>query len=301
MSRPTTTSPDAPRIITGPDIDGDVLVSPRYLAGTHTPDEGFQPLLDLGWTLQGDELGNAFVAAPDNKVRLGFLPEGPDDGLWRVNAYDHPFGPPHWGVSFNDSCPVEFVSSFTTALARAYREGPDAYLAGGTDHDKELSDFRAVVPLLQANWKLQHPRWGMLELQAPDGLAGLEYKTGRLDPAREVTTMEARWYIWGGPVGPRWYATASSNTPAHLVAAITASICDPTPVPRWENGVSRYLRDLVQMTPIEQPAPLKPTPLDVRRAAARRAPALSTRSVPRWSTASPPAPAAAGARLPARR
>lgn len=294
MSRPATTVPDAPRIVTEPDVDGDVLVTPRHLAGTHTCDEGLQPLLDSGWFLRDDELGNAFVTAPDNKVRLGFLPEGPDDGLWRISAYDDPFGPPHWGVSFNDSCPVEFVSSFTAALARAYREGPEAYLAGATN-DKELSDFRAVVPLLQANWKLQTPRWDLLEIQAPDALAGLEYNTGRLDSARELTTLEARWYMWGGPAGPRWYVTASSNTPAHLITAITASICDPTPVPRWESGISRYLRDLLQVTPIEQPTPPKPTPLDLRRAAARRAPALSTRSVPRWSTTTTPS-----AMLPAR-
>ncbi|WP_420864036.1 DUF317 domain-containing protein [Streptomyces deccanensis] len=28
------------------------------------------------------------------------------------------FGPPAWGVSFNDTTPTEFVTAFTTALGR---------------------------------------------------------------------------------------------------------------------------------------------------------------------------------------
>ncbi|TWG02632.1 hypothetical protein FHX80_111042 [Streptomyces brevispora] len=31
-------------------------------------------------------IGNVYVAAPDCRVRLGLLPEGEDDGLWRINA-----------------------------------------------------------------------------------------------------------------------------------------------------------------------------------------------------------------------
>ncbi|MEU9064668.1 hypothetical protein AB0D13_38990 [Streptomyces sp. NPDC048430] len=39
------------------DIDGDVYVSPRYLAGTTgIGDPALAPLLDLGWELQHDDL-----------------------------------------------------------------------------------------------------------------------------------------------------------------------------------------------------------------------------------------------------
>lgn len=96
------------------EVDGDVFVSPRYLAGsTATGDPALQPLFVLGWELSHDDLGNAYVNAPDRKVRLGFLPEGEDDGLWRISAYRDTFGPPVWGVCFNDMAPTEFFSELT--------------------------------------------------------------------------------------------------------------------------------------------------------------------------------------------
>lgn len=52
-------------------IDGDVYVSPRHLArATAVGDPGFDPLRDLGWDLHHDDLGNAYLTAPDGKVRL---------------------------------------------------------------------------------------------------------------------------------------------------------------------------------------------------------------------------------------
>ncbi|ULR48446.1 hypothetical protein [Streptomyces deccanensis] len=70
------------------EIDGDVYVSPRYLAdSTAVGDPALEPLLTLGFDLRHDDLGSAYVTAPDRRVRLGFLPEGDDDGLWRINAY----------------------------------------------------------------------------------------------------------------------------------------------------------------------------------------------------------------------
>ncbi|MEH0628549.1 DUF317 domain-containing protein [Streptomyces stelliscabiei] len=181
------------------EIDGDVYVTPRYLAGTTwTGDPALAPLLALGWDLQHDENGNVYVTAPDRKVRLGYLPEGPDDGLWRITAYEDPFAQPKWGASFNSMCPTEFVTAFTAALADAYTTGPAVYLPEPAD-DPELDAFRAVAPLIQRGWAIQHPRWGVLEVRTPDGLASLEYTTGRLDAGQELTTLQARWYLQGGP------------------------------------------------------------------------------------------------------
>ena len=286
------TDPDA-------DVDGDVYVYPRYLAGsTYTGDPALEPLLALGWELTYDDLANVYVTAPDRKIRLGYLPEGDDDGLWRINAYEDRFGPPTWGVSFNDQCPTEFVTAFTTALAAAYQAGPERYLARPDPSDPELDTFHAVVPLIQRGWKIQHPRWGVLELQTPDGMAGIEYARGRLDAEKELTTLQARWYLRGGSKSgyARWYATASTNTPIPLVTAITERVSDPAPLPRWKDQMLRGLRENAQLLPVTPPPPPVPTPLDVRRTAPRRAPALTTRSVPRWSTTTTPS-----AVLPARR
>ncbi|MCX5238919.1 DUF317 domain-containing protein [Streptomyces prunicolor] len=273
------------------EIDGDVYVSPRHLAGsTYTGDPALKPLLALGFDLRHDGLGNVYVTAADHRVRLGYLPEGDDDGLWRINAYRDRFGPPAWGVSFNDSAPTEFVTAFTTALAQAYTAGPDTYLAEPDLKDPVLGAFDAVVPLIKNGWQFQQPRWGVIALQPPDGMATCEYTTNRLDPEKELTTLEARWHLWGGPKSgyARWYATATTNTPITLVKAITQSVSDPTPVPRWRDSMFPRLREAAHLTSVTPPPPLVPTPLDVQNAATRRLPALGTRIVPRWSTASRP-------------
>ncbi|MER5442579.1 DUF317 domain-containing protein [Streptomyces sp. NPDC002790] len=287
--------------MTDPDAgtDGDAYVFPRYLAGsTYTGGPALEPLLALGWELAHDDLGNVYVAAPDRKVRLGYLPEGDDDGLWRINAYEDRFGPPTWGVSFNDMCPTEFVTAFTTALAAAYQAGPEHYLARPNLADPELDAFHAIVPLINRGWKIQPRRWNVMELRTPDGMAGLEFATGRLDAEKELTTLQARWYLQGGPTNgyARWYATASTSTPTSLLTAITESVSDPAPLPRWKDQMLRGLRESAQLVPVIPPPPPVPTPLDVRRTAPRRAPALTTRSVPRWSTTTTPS-----AVLPARR
>ncbi|MEU6612017.1 DUF317 domain-containing protein [Streptomyces shenzhenensis] len=271
------------------DIDGDVYVTPRYLAGsTGTGDPALAPLLALGWDLQHDDLGNVYVNAPDGKVRLGYLPDGEDDGLWRINAYRDPFGPPTWGVCFSDRCPTEFVTAFTTVLAKSYELGPDAYLAAPDSSSDNREPFLAVVPLIKRGWQLERNSWGVLAVQAPDGLAGLDFVTGRLDPEKELTTRDARWQLWAGTSidRPAWYATVSTDTPVALLTAVTECVCDPAPLPRWRQDTYSYVEGMVQLTPILPPVP---TPLDVRRAASRRPAALPAASVPRWSTTSRPA------------
>ncbi|MFJ5265487.1 DUF317 domain-containing protein [Streptomyces sp. NPDC088387] len=275
-------------------IDGDVFVSPRYLASTTgVGDPALAPLLDIGWGLHHDDLGNAYLNAPNHKVCLGYLPEGEDDGLWRINAYRDPFGPPTWGVCFNDRVPTEFVQAFTSVLAMAYQQGPDAYLTRPDFGSDEHDPFLAFVPLLKQGWKIEHPRWGAFAAHAPDTLAGLEFTTGDLDPEAELATRNARWQLWAGNSidRPGWYATASTHTPIVLLAAVTQCVADPAPLPRWRDDTLSYINGMAQLTPILPPGPPTPTPLDVQRAfASRRLAALPASSVPRWSTTSRPAP-----------
>uniref|UniRef100_A0AAU2AF41 DUF317 domain-containing protein n=1 Tax=Streptomyces sp. NBC_00093 TaxID=2975649 RepID=A0AAU2AF41_9ACTN len=273
-------------------LDGDAYVLPRHLAlATLSGDLALEPLLRLGWSPTYDERGNLYLSAPDGTVRLGYLSEGPDDGLWRITTYEDAFAAPTWGVCFNDRCPTEFVTAFTTVLAAAYEQGPDAYLATPV-HDSIDSDFfRAFVPLLQRGWQIDHPRWGVFAVASRDGLATVEYTTGALDPAAELTTPEARWHLWAGPSPehPLWYATASTDTPTALIRAVTESLSDPTPLPRWRQETNTYAEGLAQLTPILPPGPPIPTPLDVRRITSRRPTALPAAGVPRWSTTSRPA------------
>ncbi|WP_381560337.1 DUF317 domain-containing protein [Streptomyces eurythermus] len=108
-----------------------------------------------------------------------------------------------------------------------------------------------------------------------------------MDPEAELTTRETRWELWAGPPDfPYWYATASTDTPTVLLKAVTECISDPAPLPRWREDTFSYGEGKAQLTPIRPPAP---SPLDVQRAAIRRAAARPTASVPRWSTTSQPA------------
>ncbi|MFE4059940.1 DUF317 domain-containing protein [Streptomyces sp. NPDC059096] len=272
-------------------IDGDVYVSPRYLAGTTgIGDPALAPLLDLGWELEHDDLDNCYVTAPDHRVRLGYLPEGEDDGLWRINAYEDPFGPPTWGVCFNDSCPTEFVRAFTTELAKAYEKG-FAYLAAPDTRDSDHDPYLVVTPLIDRGWEFHKPEPGVFAIRPADRLASLEFTAGPLDPEGELTSRTARWHLWAGSSidRPAWYATASTNTPVALLTAVTRCVSDPAPLPRWRVNTFSYSKR-AQLIPILPPRPAVPTPLDVQRTAASRRPAaLPTVSVPRWSTTSRPA------------
>ncbi|MGW1771935.1 DUF317 domain-containing protein [Streptomyces sp. NPDC002104] len=273
------------------DLDGDVYVTPRYLAGpTAIGDPGLQPLRDLGWPLEHDDLGNCYVTAPDRRVRLGYLPEGEDDGLWRITAYRDPHAAPVWGVCFSDTAPTELVTAFTEALAQSYTEGPQAYLP----HMKG-SAYDGLVPLIHNGWKLTRAEERTLEWTSPDKLAGAAFTTGDLDPEMEFTTLDARWLMWGGTQGwNRWYATASSETPVNLVTAITVAMANPAPVMRREQEIPKVLRERAELTPVRPAPPKAPTPLDVARSRPRTRPSARTHSVPRWSTSTAPS-----ARLPA--
>lgn len=79
-------------------------------------------------------MGNVYATTPDQTVRLGYLPEGEDDALWKITANSDPFAMPRWLVTFQDSAPTEIVAGFTTALAAAYAEGPNSYLHYGNSN-----------------------------------------------------------------------------------------------------------------------------------------------------------------------
>ncbi|MFC8350380.1 DUF317 domain-containing protein [Streptomyces sp. NPDC057280] len=89
-----------------------------------------------------------------------------------------------------------------------------------------------------------------------------------------------RWLLWGGKDGyhSRWYATFTSRTPIHLIAATTARLADPTPVLRYAAEIPSRNRGAAHITPVTPPVP---TPLDVRRAAAARARTTIPRAVVR--------------------
>jgi hypothetical protein len=254
-------------------------VTPRYLAGsTDSGDLALRPLLDRGWTLTHDELGNVYVTTPDQTVRLGYLPEGEDDALWKITAYSDPFAMPRWLVTFQDNTPTEIVAGFTTALAAAYTEGPNSYY--GNSH---LAALDVGTPLAAAGWSHSYGT-ADVSFHSPDGMAEVHLRRSRLDHSAEMTGHQERWLTLAGPPGNRWYATASSFTPEGLVAAMNTALTDPAPVIRYGDDL-RHLPPQATATAVKPPVP---TPLDVHRAHA--ACARSTLALPTATRPVIPAP-----------
>ncbi|MFR9723973.1 DUF317 domain-containing protein [Streptomyces sp. MS19] len=253
--------------------DGDVVV-PRCLAGPRVSgDEAIAPLTALGWPLRHDELGNVHVEAPDLRFRLGFVPEGEDDALWRITAYIDPYGTPAWAASFSEGMPTEIVTAFTSMLAQSIR-APESVAVGA-------GRFTALQPLLDRGWTHQAPADGMVHLAAPDKQAQLTFAKGPLQFADELLGRRPRWHLWGGPkTGPgQWYAEATTGTPTPLLTALTTSLSDPEPLLRWRAELLPGLRQYAR------PLRPRPTPLALAHAAARPRPA-PRRSVVRWTTSS---------------
>ncbi|MEV0598235.1 DUF317 domain-containing protein [Streptomyces sp. NPDC050315] len=146
-------------------------------------------------------VANVYVPSPDQRIRLGFLPEGEDDARWKIAVHSDPFAPPHGIATFDNPTPTELVTAFATALAHDYAPGSDAYLYGNTKQDVGLH------PLIQAGWKTKK-RPCLSAAHAPDGLAVVNHIHGPVDHQAELAGHQVRWGDWGGNRGycSRWYA-----------------------------------------------------------------------------------------------
>ncbi|MDH6145517.1 DNA-binding CsgD family transcriptional regulator [Kitasatospora sp. GP30] len=235
-------------------------VSPRYLAESEADaTDAITPLIKAGWAATNDDLGNAYVTAPDLTARLAFLPEAEDSTLWKISAGPEPTVP-QWLVTFDDRVPYEIVQDFTSALADAYAQGPGAYLGPGKPAPRRVAGGWAEPVVVQS----------------PDQLVTRSTRPGFLSHAEEMNDTSARWVFESGPPKRHWYATASSHVPAPLLETLTTAAFDPSPV-------HRYLRrDQVARLPASVTATrTAPSPLEVARVRAATSRSLS---VPQTAT-----------------
>ncbi|MFJ4800854.1 DUF317 domain-containing protein [Streptomyces murinus] len=274
-----------------PDTDlwsgGDVRVFPRYLAGLpgHAH-PSFTPVAH--WPHHHLDTGpfQLVVTSPDHRIRIGWA--GDDYDTWVISAASDPVSMPRWTARINQNTPPEIVEGLTRALAQDWTEDSDTFLASPSP---SWSD--GVRPLLDAGWERRPVKAGVLEIVAPDGLAGASIDVVEANPDAETVTL------WAGPPGwgTRAEAVFTARTPKHLIAATAAALADPTSVLREKRSLPPELAALAQLTPVPESRPAGPTPRDVRRAAAARRPTTApVRSVPRWTTSTPTPPAHAGPR-----
>ncbi|GAA4947636.1 DUF317 domain-containing protein [Yinghuangia aomiensis] len=269
----------------------ELLVSPRYLAGTGLDlDMVIRPLADAGFAqLRGPD-GEVFMHSRCHRIRAAFLPEGDDLGLWQVvvAAGSMPMHLPLWKAVFDDGIPAEAVAAFTTALAAdlaAEHDGPEG-------RPFLYAPFGATpgwYPLGEAGWHSTADTH-QAQFRSPDGQAELVCNRGALTYAGEMGAGPYAWELNVGSGRIVETATFTSGTPTHLIAAFTSALTNPTPVIR--NRASLARRHLAHLTvrPVEPAAALPAPP--------RRGPAAAVALPPgRFPTPTsgpplPPAPAA---------
>ncbi|MFE6461237.1 DUF317 domain-containing protein [Streptomyces cinereoruber] len=268
------------------DVDGDVYVTPRYLAGSSgVGDVGFAPVAHWPHHHLDEGPYQLVVTSPDHRIRIGWA--GDDYYLWTITAAPDAVSAHWWSVTANHNTPAELVGALTAALAEDWAPDQDRFLSA-------LAGWSNSLTLLaDAGWQLRHAGPGVIGALAPGGQAGAVADLRRHGAQDEVFTL------WAGPEGWATQAeiTFTANTPSHLLLAVAKAFTDPAPVARWRETLHPALAARAQLTPITPPRPAVPTPRDVRPRIAVRHP-VAIGSVPRWSTSTPSAllPARAAAR-----
>ncbi|WP_329376966.1 DUF317 domain-containing protein [Streptomyces sp. NBC_01351] len=264
-------------------VDGDVYVTPRYLAGSPGyGDAGFAPVKHWPHHHLDEGPHQLVITSPDHRIRIGWA--GDDYDLWTISAAPDAVSGPQWTAIVNQNTPPELVAALTTALARDWADGQDRFLAAPSAYWAD-----SLAPLVAAGWQRTGAEVGTVELTAPDSNAGVYINRSRRD-------LPDGTELWAGPPGwgTRAEITFSPRTPSHLIAATAEAFTETTPVARWQQGLHRQLAALAQLTPVVPPRPPVPTPRDLRPRIGVRPP-VAVGSVPRWSTATTPSAA-----LPAR-
>lgn len=247
----------------------DVLVSPRYLAGSNgSGEEGFAPVAHWPHHHLNEGPCQLLVTSPDQRIRIGWY--GDDFELWKITAAEEAASATRWTATFNHVTPAEIVAGLTTALAHDYAEA-DPYDGNGRFlANPSLYWADAVRPLTDAGWRRETAELGTVEIIAPDGQAGVLIDKRRSGRDDETFTL------WAGPRGwgTRAEAVFTARTPSHLIAATAAAMVDPAPVIRERHHLHHKMEHLVTLTRVDPPAPRishAPTPLDVRHTAVTQA------------------------------
>lgn len=224
------------------------FISLRHLAGGGDPAWITVPLhRACGWSHGDDPLmPRVILSSPDQKALLRLEPD-PDGQWWTFHHAPTP-DRPAWYASFGARTPVEIIAAFTDTLT-----------APVTMSDPWADPYD---PLRQTGWS---PATGADGLASPDETAYVQ-RLGVDEPGPWFVTTTL------GQHRPVWQARFGEHTPPYLIAAFTAALVDPSPVPRTGSLPARA-PDLVTRSHREVPAVQVASALEerVQALAARRA------------------------------
>lgn len=241
------------------DTVAQALITPRYLAGGGDPGWITVPLhRAAGWSYGHDPLTpRVLLTSPDQLIQLRLDPDPDDPGWWTIRhagTADHP----GWTATFEARTPVEIIAAFTDSLT-----DPSGPPTAAPD---------PCAPLRDAGWHTP-PHLG--SLASPDNIAHV-WRIGA--PGRDLWSIEAA--VIQDPT--IWRAVFTGTTPLHLIAAVTQSLADRTPIPRDPSRIPGLARDRMTVHTHHVAAP------DIAFALERRVSALAARHRP--ATTAPPAP-----------
>ncbi|WP_409350316.1 DUF317 domain-containing protein [Streptomyces celluloflavus] len=242
-------------------------VAPRHLAGGGDPAWITVPLHRAsGWSHGHDPLvPRVILSSPDQKALLRLEPD-PGSQWWTLHHAPER-DRPAWYASFGARTPVEIIAGFIDSLT-------DPASPATTEADP-------YEPLRQGGWAPTSVPSGVV---SPDGTAYVQ---------RPGSEGSSAWFATATLSGSRpvWQARFGVHTPTRLIAAFTAQLADPSPVPR--TGSMRSLPtlnpNLVTRTWREVPAAQVAFALEdrIRALAARHAALPASPSAPHRPPASP--------------
>lgn len=229
------------------DSGDDVLVSPRYLAGTRT--DPVAPLLEAapGWghALVGSD---PYYASPGQHLRTARR-----EGECTFTYAADPLGMPVWSAHFDRAVPDEVRAAFAELLLDGVETYFADYLRGGPQYTGQTPAHVFAAH----EWEPAHGSrpWRMV---APDGHAAFHIRSGYLDEQRELRERGmATWRLTAGPdpvSRPTWTASFTAHTPEPLVTATAVATVNPEPARRPAHQVPELHRPLVSLQPAEDSA-----------------------------------------------
>ncbi|WP_326812276.1 DUF317 domain-containing protein [Streptomyces scopuliridis] len=204
-------------------------IAPRHLAGGGDPAWITVPLhRACGWSYGHDPLmPRVILSSPDQRALLRLEPD-PDSQWWTLHHAPER-DRPAWYASFGARTPVEIIAGFTDALT-----DPAATAAAADPYE----------PLERAGWTPTSLPNGLV---SPDGKALVE---------RLESEGTGHWFVTTTLTSrPVWQARFGEHTPAHLIAAFTAALADPSPLPRTGSPLSIPTRNPNHVTRTHREVP----------------------------------------------
>ncbi|MER6556681.1 DUF317 domain-containing protein [Streptomyces sp. NPDC001027] len=198
---------------------------PAYLADAGDHDAILDTFLDAHgdwekWRTWTDDTTHAIHES--QTLRIERVHEAdPRETAWTVAAYESPVSDRMWHLTLTGATPAAVLKALLNGLAEE-----DAWETAIGSPATEKTVTAATRPLADAGWKhTADGRWMRWETRKSD--VGVQFDAFA---AQNPHSILATWTLWAGPSieHPTWTITASSYTPAALLAGLAENLAHGT-------------------------------------------------------------------------